>query len=540
MPFSFGGDDADSWNKQWRVIAHVMDGEMGYMPDLGKASTLQYLNTQGIELRAAGEFGSGLYLTGAKGVVDVPVKSAYPVVGGRLDVTFARQDADAEDVAISISFDRGKSWSDVWTSFPSDYSRMYVDLNPYFKKTDPARYQYILRFTLRSKAKTPAVMLKGLYLRSTLQMAPLAMPGVVLGENYFAYSDNTPGLRKVKITHTWNECGADVEVPSAPVAAEPADTGVSSGTRVKFQWKPGAGISPADYEFELSEFADMRWALSPNFHKLVSRTADRGTASYTLTADGLLNPGQTYYWRVRGRSRDGVWGAWSKTASFSAAAPAVPVDPRVQFDAERRTARVTWRAGKGGAAPGHFKIYGSSERGFSANDNPYSYFAGLDGILKAPANLLLETHDAVESVEIPADLWRPYYRVVAVDREGRVSGTSDVAEMPHPLIATRMLPDARRMQMYEARIETSASKGHLVSADEDGKSYQYRFRTGDDLEYSMTGAPEGLSVDNTGLISGFVAGETKSEYRITLGVKNKTAERGDSIDLVLRVTGERK
>ena len=540
MPFSFGGDDADSWNKQWRVMAHVMDGELTYAPDLGKATTQQYLSTQGVEFRAAGEFGSGLYLTGAKGVVDVPVRSAYPVLGGRLDVTFARQDAAAEDVAISISFDQGKTWSALWTSFPSDYSRIYVDLNPYFKKTDPARYEYLLRLELRSKARTPAVMLKGLYLRSTLQMAPLAMPGVVLGENDFNYTDSTPGSRKVRITHTWSECSADVEVPSAPVAIEPADGGTVSGTRVKLQWKPGAGTTPADYEFELSEFADMRWTLSPNFHKLVSRTQDHGTPSYTLTADGLLNPSQTYYWRVRGRSQDGVWGGWSKTFSFSAVAPAVPLDARVQFDPERRTARLIWHAGKGASVPAHFKIYGSSERGFSAFDNPYQYFAGLDGILLAPANLLLETPGVAESAEIPADLWRPYFRVVAVDREGRVSGASDVAEMPHPVIATRLLPPANRMQIYEARIATSASKGHLVSADEDGKSYQYRFRSGDDLEFSMTGAPDGLLVDSSGLISGFVTDEAKSEYRITLKVKNKAAERGDSVELVLRVAGERK
>jgi len=371
-------------------------------------------------------------------------------------------------------------------------------------------------------------------------MAPLAMPGVVLGENDFNYTDSTPGSRKVRITHTWSECGADVEVPSAPMAIEPADGGTFSGTRVKFQWKPGEGATPADYEFELSEFADMRWTLSPNFHKLVSRTQDHGTPSYTLTADGLLNPSQTYYWRVRGRSQDGVWGGWSKTFSFSAVAPAVPLDARVQFDPERRTARLIWHAGKGASVPAHFKIYGSSERGFSAFDNPYQYFAGLDGILLAPANLLLETPGVAESAEIPADLWRPYFRVVAVDREGRVSGASDVAEMPHPVIATRLLPPANRMQIYEARIATSASKGHLVSADEDGKSYQYRFRSGDDLEFSMTGAPDGLLVDSSGLISGFVTDEAKSEYRITLKVKNKAAERGDSVELVLRVAGERK
>jgi len=538
MPFSFGGSDADAWNKQWRVIAHVMDGEMTYSPDLGKASTLEYLKTEGVERRVPGEFGNGLYLTGSTGVVDVPISSAYPVVGGRLDVDIARLNLDAEEVAISISFDQGKSWNAVQASFPSDYSRLYVDLNPFFKKTDPARYAYILRFTLRSRAKSPAVALKGFYLRSTLQMAPLAMPGVALGENNFSYTDESPGARSVKITHTWNECDANVDLPAAPAALAPGDGKTYSGTRVKFQWEAGAAPAPADYEFELSEFADMRWVLSSNFHKLISRTADRGTRSYTLPSGGLLNPGQTYYWRVRGRSGAGVWGAWSKTFSFSAIAPAVPLNVRASFDRDRRAARLAWQPDKGGTKAVRYRIYGSDERGFSANDNPYEYNAGLEGTRQAPGNLLLETQGPVESIEVPEDLWRPYYRVVAVDKEERESGASEIAELPHPLIASRELPPAVRLHFYEARIKTSASIGHLVSADENGQQYQMKFRGGDEYSFSLAGAPEGVSIDDSGLISGFVPDAVKNRYELTVNVRSKSGGAGDSVKLLLQVAGK--
>ena len=141
------------------------------------------------------------------------MNTAYPVVGGRLIVDLARQNVNAETIAISISFDGGKTWKDVQTSFASDYDRMYVDLNPFFPKTDPARYDYILRFTLQSHSDKPEVALKGFTLHSTLEMAPLAMPGVVLGENHFIFSDDSPSGTKVRITHVWNECDADLANP---------------------------------------------------------------------------------------------------------------------------------------------------------------------------------------------------------------------------------------------------------------------------------------------------------------------------------------
>ena len=550
-PFSFGDEDADAWNKHWRVIAHVMDGEMTYAPDFSKASTLEYLHLEGVAKRSDGPYGEGLYLTGNagavgnKGVVDVRVKTAYPVVGGRVDVDFARQDLDHEGIALSISFDQGNSWTNVWASTPGDYNRMYADLDPFFKKTDAARYDYTLRFTLNSNAKTPAVALKGFYLRSTVQMAQLAMPGLALGENQFTYSDANSGTRQVRVTQTWNECDAAVGIPAVPVAVFPEDGKSVSGTQVTFQWKSAAGAVPADYEFELSEFSDMRWALSSNFHKLISRTPQRGTSSYQVPAVGLLNPDQTYYWRVRARSRDHVWGDWSRVYSFAAIAPAVPLNVAAQLDREHRAVRLEWKAGKGGTAAAYYRIFGSEERGFSASDHPYPYNAGVNGIATAPANLLLETGrletgrleagHATQWTTIPQQLWRPYLRVVAVDGEGRESEASEMAELAHPLIVTRQLPAVQTHRLYQTRIETSASVGHLVSADEDGKPYQVRFRGGDDLAFTMTGAPEGLSINASGVISGMVRSSETRVYRLTIAVRDQTSGIGDSVQFQLAV-----
>jgi hypothetical protein len=537
-PSDPGSKDPNQWNKRWRVIAHVMDGDTTYAPDLTKPSTLQYLQKAGVEQRLSEKFGNGLYLARTTGTVDVPVNTAYPVVGGRLIVDLARQNVNDDAIAISISFDEGKTWKDMQTSFASDYDRMYVDLNPFFPQTDPARYQYTLRFTLTSPSDKPEVVLKGFTLHSTLEMAPLAMPGVVLGENHFTFTDDSPSATKVRITHVWKECDGNVAIPVAPVAVAPAEGKTYSGTRVKFVWRPGSDIAPADYRFQLSEFPDMRWPMSPNFNKLISRTANQGTPTFELPYIGLLNPGQKYYWHVRARSADYVWGPWSKTYLFSADAPAVPVDVTANFNRADRTVQLTWQAGKDGAQPVAYRIYGSEERGFTAHDHRYPYNGGLQGTQWAPANLLLETHNTNGSVSLPETLWRPYYRVVAVDGKGRLSGPSVLTELSHPLIATDQLPNAIESQFYKAQIVTSASVGHLVSADENGKSYQMKFRTGDDLAFDMTGAPAGLSIDNHGVISGFVGDAKPAKYEVTIHMKNSKNGAGDSVTLPLTVVGK--
>lgn len=536
-PSDPGSKDPNQWNKRWRVIAHVMDGDTTYAPDLSKPSTLQYLQTAGVEQRLPGKFGTGLYLTGQTGTVDVPIQTAYPVVGGRLIVDLSRQNVNDDAVAISISFDQGKTWEQVQTSFASDFDRMYVDLNPFFPQTGAARYQYILRFTLSSPSDKPQVALKGFELHSTLEMAPLAMPGVVLGENHFIFTDQSP-TAKVRITHVWKECDGDVAIPAAPVAVTPAEGASYSGTRVKFAWRAGSEVAPADYQFQLSEFADMRWPLSPNFNKLISRTAYQGTPTFELPSNGLLNPGQKYYWHVRARSADHVWGPWSKTYSFSAIAPAVPVDVAANFDSAHRTVQLNWQNGNNGRQPVSYRIYGSEERGFTANDDRYQYNDGLAGTQWAAANLLLETHSRKGPISLPEALWRPYYRVVAVDGKGRLSGPSALAELAHPLIATSQLPNAIESQFYKTQIATSASIGHLVSADENGKSYQMKFRSGDELAFEMTGAPAGLTIDNRGVISGF-AGDTKpAKYQVNIRVKDSRKGQSDCVTLPLTVVAK--
>jgi hypothetical protein len=412
---------------------------------------------------------------------------------------------------------------------------MYVDLNDFFPANDPARYGYLLRFELLSKTAQPAVCLKGFLLRSTLQMARLALPGLVLGANAFSYTDESGMERRVRITHAWTECGA-VQAPGAPAGAiYPPDGGRAKGSQFAFRWQAPLSGSAGDYEFQLGEYPDMRWPLSPNFRKLISRTADRGTASYQLPYAGLLNPDETYYWRVRARSAEGVWGPWSKVFSFSAEAPAVPANVNIAFDEASRRVTLRWEPGRGGSKPARYRLYGSAERGFSASTVPYRYNAG-NGTRESPSNLLFETEQPVTSADIPARFWRPYYRVEALDFAGNASGPSNMAELKHPLIAATALPDARPGAPYQAALEASASIGHLTSQNRNGRPYFMALRTGDDPVYELAGAPVWLAINpKTGVLSGDVPAGGGATHDLQITVMEPRTGVRDSVKLRLLV-----
>ncbi len=533
MPFEWDAAGGDRANKRWRLLPHVMNGELGWTVDLADPSLQEYFTLSGVERRA-----EGLWLAADSGSVVLTVASAWPVVGGKLEVDFLRRDFARERVRVLLSLDQGASWKELWVCFDSDFARGYINLDEHFPAADPARYRYLLRFDLLSAAPEPRVLLAGFSLRSTLQMNRLSLPGLSLGNNEFRYEDQSPRPGRVRITHAWRELDRPELAPGKiRNALHPPDGGRAGGTEFAFRWAPPTTGAPAtDYEFQLSEHSDLRWVLSPNFHKLIGRTADRGTERYTLPGSGLLNPGQSYYWRVRARSRAGVWGPWSKIFSFTPEAPAVPVEVSATFDPETRAARLSWTTGQGGSSPARWRIYGSQERGFTASDTAYAIQAGLEGTRNSPLNLLVELAGNQHCWEIPPALWRPWYRVAAVDEQGRVSGPSAQAELAHPLIVTGDLPEGTAGSYYQARPELCRSIGHLVSADENGLHYQMCFRAGDEPQFELSGAPSGVTVDpQSGMIAGFLPAGSAGEYRLTLAVTDRRSGRQDRRALILRV-----
>ena len=168
-----------------------------------------------------------------------------------------------------------------------------------------------------------------------------------------------------------------------------------------------------------------------------------------------------------------------------------------------------------------YRIYGSAERGFTPSDTAYRYDAGLDGMKSSPPNLLCETEGAATGLDLPAGLWRPWYRVAAMDAKGVLSGVSAQAELVHPLIVTAGLPAGRVSTQFRAQVDVSTSIGHLVSQDENGKAYQMRFRAGDSLLFALEGTPESLRIEpRSGLIAGYLGPGSVGDYDLTVKVRD--------------------
>ena len=192
---------------------------------------------------------------GKAGTVVWKITSPYPFVGGRLET-------EASGARFAVSSD-GAKWTEVTLS---NFDKFFpLNGNPY--------YQYQLRCELPDGAKV-----KRLAVINDLQMALLALPEMTVGQNSFTYTDKSLGERKVRITHEWVERSTS-KPPEAPEAVYPPDGGQAEGTDFAFRWsvpKGPDGDKITDYHFMLANRQDMRWPLSTNFDKLISRTADKG------------------------------------------------------------------------------------------------------------------------------------------------------------------------------------------------------------------------------------------------------------------------
>ncbi len=383
-------------------------------------------------------------------------------------------------------------------------------------------YRFWLQLVLRGGATAESIVFDG-----DLQMAPLSLPELEAGTNRIQYTDSCTGERQVRITHQWIERTAWHRPQPPEKSLTPADGQQVMGSRVAFRWSPALhpdGRAIADYHFELSQHADLRWPLSPNFEKLVSLTPSRGKAEWTVPYLGLLNPNTTYFWHVRACDARGVWGPWSRTFSFRIQAPGVPLEVRLVPQGDDRF-QLQWRSNPQGSSPAAYKVYGSNERGFTASDTEYLVNRGkgfvrnmdeykakpvkaLDaGTVKTPANLIGRVTGTALPVVGP-EVALPnanvaYYRVVAVDAAGNESGPSDYAEVPRPLLSNRPVATAQVGKPYRCQLRVIGSDGDLRCRATPQSSYNAAFWDREEYRFTAVGLPSGLVLNTkTGLIAG--------------------------------------
>jgi hypothetical protein len=467
-----------------RFPDRICNGLWAYRPDFRQpswragATSIQSIRERNGSLRAE---------DGKTGIVVWTMAAPYVIVGGTLEAT-------GESAKFQLSWD-GKSWHDIGRT-----------LDEQFPSGGPARYRYFLKCELSGKSH-----LERLAIKNDLQMAPLALPGMGVGKSAFTYTDESNSDRRVRITHEWVERSASRPPGEPPAPVFPPAGGTADGTQVTFRWRPPGdpdGDAIADYHFELSDRPDMQWPLSMSFAKLISRTADRGQARYMLPEPGLLNPDTTYYWHVRAKDHNGVWGPWSSTWSFTLRGAAPPQHVSLKVDRDSNRGVLQWAPNRIGLAPVLYRVYASDEKGFSVSDRPYKVTVGASERIPAefPANFVAETSATERDVVGPQVKFgganKAFYRVVAVDANGNRSGPSDYAASPRPMIFSEPVTAAKLGAEYRYAVAAIRSLGDLRTRVVSGKETT-SFWDVERLRFDIERGPGWLKIDRaTGILSG--------------------------------------
>jgi hypothetical protein len=451
----------------------VANGRWEYRPDFAKEVWRKGAD-KAENVRATPE---GLAADGAKaGVIEWTIKAPYVFVGGLLEV-------DGKGARFEASLD-GRAWSPVQAS-----------LDSLFPESTQASYAWRLRCTLEADAR-----LKKLAVLADLQMSPLALPEMAVGENTFTYTDATAGARSVQITHEWVE-RSTTKPPAAPAAAvAPKDGGESDGTQITFAWsaaKDPDGDKIADYHFQLSDRADFAYTLSSMMNRLVTRVGGKAEEKFALPAPGHLAPDRKYYWRVRAQDANGVWGPWSAAWSFTARGPAVPVDVKIEVDADRGEGLLRWSPNSSGTKPAKYRVHGSDEKGFSISD------ANFVAETTKPELLVLSRAGGSN---------RAHYRVVAVDGSGRRSADSDFAGAPRPFL---FASPAKVKAGREFKLAVGAVRSLGDARVRDGNKLQMGTWEVEKPRFSLASAPPWLRIDPA---SGELSGTPPAAGRVTVGV----------------------
>jgi hypothetical protein len=171
-----------------------------------------------------------------------------------------------------------------------------------------------------------------------------------------------------------------------------------------------------------------------------------------------------------------------------------------------------------------YRVYGSDERGFSVSDVPYRVAVGASKELTSefPANFLGETTASElavmgDGIESPGAN-KTYYRVVAVDAQGKRSGPSDYATAPRPTIYGNPEARAKVGMEYRCQLRANRSLGDLRLRVVDGKETA-NFWDIERPRFAIEKGPVWLKIDPaTGVLSGTpdAAGEFDVAVTVTI------------------------
>ncbi len=483
LPHKFHGNTTNiAWNPA--TLALIGNGEWEYTPPL---NTDICINGMAWHSNIAQDSDGLATEPGQTGTVIWEMKSPYVMVGGDLAVV-------GSNISFSFSYN-GSVWE------PTT-----AELDSFFPSNGPAVHTYYLACNLETNGR-----LNELTVRNDLQMAPLSLPAMQLGENTFYYSDHNSGDRNVRITHKWVERSSSSPpfAPAAPVF--PENNADVEGTRITFEWLPASDPDDdpiVDYHFVLSDRPDIPWPLSPNFEIQTTFTTNNGSPYYTLEYNGMLNPDQTYFWYVRAKDSLGVWGPWSDTWHFTPRAPGPPLNVQITMTDDGK-GFLQWEPNTIGREPCSYRVYGSDEKGFSISDDPYNILVSSSSTgnywATYPANFTVETTGTCLQVVGPTLTFpnanKAHYRVVAVDSNSNRSGPSTQASAPRPFIIGSTNITVEAGESFFSQYQCISSWGHFRSLSWSAVWFGFW-----DLEmpvFSLQDTRDWLTIDSeTGLLEG--------------------------------------
>ena len=436
------------------------------------------------------------------------VESPYVICGGALSGTFYCG-MQNDKITIAVSLD-GENWTDVWQQTGNDYGYCDIEFDDVLGvHTQRPCHGYFVRISLASKKEFTRV--DDLKIRTALQNYPVALPRLSLGKNEVKYTDETKGPRSVEITHSWQE-SSNIKPPSRPKLIYPDNKAVSKDDWIEFTWNE---VKNADkYHLRVSKRPDMKTAYRPCYDIMVDET------SFCNSRTGLFNPDETYYWRVRARNTDGVWGDWSPVRTFSWSGPRPPIE-LASFSRDGKI-YLTWQPNPLGNTPVGYEVYASDIKGFKPSKKSHEVHA----LGEMPSNLVGQTNENRIIIVSPDPNDnapnKSSYRVIAIDENGTPGGSSWPLELDHPLIYSKPVQTVKAGNKYEYKVLTLQSMGDLqyraYTGDKSGLGYWER----EGYQFYLGNGPKWLTIDSdTGIISGVPGKGDAGEFPVTVRV-NRT------------------
>jgi hypothetical protein len=454
------------------------------------------------------------------GHVVYEIKTPYPACGGTVRAKFAGLgDHDAFSIVFSLD---GRNWKKLWTKAGAGVHDAEVDLEEALEiHTKPAKYRYFVRVELKSNTAARGANLCSLQIETDVLAAPASLPRLEVGTNRAVYWDGTEGERRVRITHEWRESDAVRPPPAIDEPASPKPGARVRDSIVTFSWPAVEGVDR--YHLTVSRRSDFRHPYRPSLDVIIPST------EWKVPYTGIFSPDTVYYWRLRCRGRFGVWGEWSRPWTFTWHGPRVPVDLR--FEEEGSTMTLRWAPNPRGERPVRYEVYGSDEKGFSVHKGEHD----VPGRGKVPGNFLGETTGTSMAVAGPgasgAGANKVFYRVVAIDANGTESGCSDYAELPHPLVYTEPVTEAKVGREYRYEVKSLRSLGDYQCKQDPAvkrKQYAYRFWDVEEHTLRLVEGPDWLSLDEkTGALSGTPGASDAGTAAVKVEVSNQFGGRAE-------------